>query len=71
MVVVGVEEHQVTGEVGVHELEGEGSRQGSKERAPHHFVREVVGDLQQTDSAHTVPLLPRQHCVGGPQPPCW
>ena len=45
MVVVGVEEDQVAREVGVHQLQGEGSRQRSKEGPPHHLVREVVGDL--------------------------
>ncbi len=47
MVVVGVEEDEVTREVGVHQLEGEGRRQSRKEGSPHHLVREVVGDLER------------------------
>ena len=45
MVVVGVEEYEVTGEVGVHELESERCSESSKEGSPHHFVRKIVGDL--------------------------
>lgn len=45
VVVVGVEEHQVAREVRVHELQGEGGRQGCKEGPPHHLVWEVVRDL--------------------------
>ena len=45
MVIVGVEEDQVTGEVWVHQLQREGRCEGSEERSPHHLVREVVGDL--------------------------
>ena len=46
VVVVGIEQDQVTGEIGIHQLEGEGRCQGSKERSPHDFVREIVGDLE-------------------------
>ena len=45
VVVVGVEEDQVAGEVWVHQLQREGRSEGSEERSPHHLVREVVGDL--------------------------
>ena len=45
MIVVGVEEDEVSREVGIHELEGEGRSEGCKERTPHHLVRKVVGHL--------------------------
>ena len=45
MVIVGIEEDKMAGEVRVHELKGEGCSQSCKERSPHHFVGEVVGDL--------------------------
>ena len=46
MVVVGVEEDKMAAEVWVHQLQGEGRRESSKERSPHHFVREVVRHLR-------------------------
>ncbi len=46
--VVCVEENQVAGEVRIHQLKGEGSRQGSKESSPHHLVGKVVGHLQES-----------------------
>ncbi len=53
VVVVGIEENQTAGEVRIHELEGECSRQGSKERPPHHFVGKVVRYLHnQTHSVY-------------------
>ena len=46
MVVVGVEEHKVSREIGVHELQGEGCSEGREERPPHNLVREVIGHLK-------------------------
>lgn len=60
MVVVSVEENEVAREVGVHELEGEGRRQGCEECPPHHLVGEVVGYLGErgiTCVLNGVPLI--------------
>ena len=46
MVVVGIEEDEVAREVGIHQLQSEGSCQSCKERPPHDFVREIVGYLE-------------------------
>ena len=45
VVVVGVEQDEMAGEVRIHQLEGERRCQGRKERSPHDFVREIVRDL--------------------------
>ncbi len=42
MVVVGIEEDEVPGEVRIHQLEGEGCCESCKEGPPHHLVGEVV-----------------------------
>ena len=39
----------MAGEVRVHELEGEGCGERCKERSPHGFVGEVVGDLVEVE----------------------
>ena len=46
VVVVGIEQDKTAREVGVHKVKGEGSRQGSEERSPHHSVGEIVGYLE-------------------------
>ena len=57
MVVVGVEEDKMAAEVWVHQLEGEGRCESSKECSPHHFVREVVRHLRGREGGdHSTPL---------------
>lgn len=46
MVVVGIEEDKMAREVGIHQLQSEGSCQSCEERPPHDFVREIVGYLE-------------------------
>ena len=64
MVVVGIEQDEVAGEVRIHQLEGERCSQSRKERSPHDFVREIVGDLwTQREMGETANAISQASCL--------